>query len=82
MAEWRIERERGWILSPGPDTDSAFVFLLRREDEASKLTVEFAAPGPGSISAARDTVRTYLGRDRLPRRLIVDRQGRVSERDD
>jgi len=80
VAKWRIERERGVDASPGRDTESAFTFHLRSNGEETQTTVEYASgSGLGSMSAARDALRPYLDRDRPPRRLIVARNGSVSE---
>jgi hypothetical protein len=78
VVEWHIERD--WAAGPSPGThrEWAWAFSLERNDENCQVTVEFVAGhGGGSRSEALEALRPHLDDDQPPRRLVVDRDGRV-----
>jgi hypothetical protein len=82
VAVWRIVHERGFE-GPGEanaDVEGGQSFTLEHAETAEErhLSVEVAAGGRGvPTSRLREVARQYLDEPDPPRRVIVDRDGRV-----
>jgi ribosomal protein S9 len=81
VGRWTIKNE--WGHDPDSGTDREFAYSFRLDSDAEQgrqITVEWASGGvAGSASAARQAIGRYLGdaHRHPPRRLLVDRDGRV-----
>ena len=73
---WSIEQEQ--IVDPEPDRDTERAVALHLREAHGRMcqvTVEFVHGAP--TVTGRQAVAEYLDWDTPPRRLIVDREGRV-----
>jgi hypothetical protein len=82
MPRWTIAKE--WSAGPSPDRDTkyAIAYALTMNDAETQTTIEWARGANGSSAEGRTILRPYLKNEKPPRRLIVDREGGVSEHEE
>ena len=74
---WSIDDGRAVEPTLDAGCDSSYLIKLSRGDERARSLVEFSAPSTlTSLGIARQALAPYLRDDRLPERLIVDREGK------
>jgi hypothetical protein len=83
VTRWSIEDVRR-VTVRGSDSHAAFVIHVFAEDgSVAQIVVEYARGGPqiDSVGHARRVATAYLDDPTPPRRLVVDRGGKVSARE-
>ena len=74
---WHVDDGRAVEPNREEGCDSSYVLKLSRGEERACALVEFTAPSTlTSLGIARQALAPYLRDDRLPERLIVDREGK------
>jgi hypothetical protein len=75
----KIDRVRQ--VPPTPGSDASIAYAVHFDSEPA-VVVEYATSAFASVAHARQVVTPYLNAEVMPRRLAVDREGKVRVRDD
>lgn len=78
QGKWCVDDGRAVEPTPGAGCDSSYLLTLSRGEQRAQTLVEYLAPSTlTSVGIARQVLTAYLHDAELPKRLIVDCDGKT-----